>query len=96
MDSKKRIIISPELRDGFQGREEINFYYSVEERLFYLLPGKIVSDELYITTQRIDYKFRFYLPVGIKNCYRDLADMIVAKKNGRLYLVPIFKDDVTT
>lgn len=88
MDSQKRIQIPKEFRESNNLGEQINFYYSPEEKLFFAIPGEIDPDKFFIASRKI-HKGRIFIPDRIIETYEKPKEVIITMKNGRLYLLPI-------
>lgn len=85
LDSKRRILIPKEIMEINSDRK-VYMYYSVEEKLFFLLPQE--DEKSFFTGIRIaDDERRIIVPKGILKKY-ETKDILLAKKGGRVYLLP--------
>ena len=89
LDPQKRIVIPEDF--GYENPEgkEVHHYYSLDEKLFYVKIGEVISqDECFVAKRKVDDKKRFrVLPEFFEkyNC----RDCFLAKKGNRIYLIPL-------
>ena len=85
LDKQRRILIPKELMEMNSDRK-VYVYYSVEEKLFYLLPEE--DEKSFLTAIRIaDNERRLIVPKEILKKY-EAKDVLLAKKGNRVYLIP--------
>lgn len=96
MDPQKRIVIPEQFRCNSSEKLEVHYYYSIEDKLFYIrLENEIVKDEFFIGKAVIETKkYRIYLLKEILKTYNlsENDDILLAKKQDRIYLIPLKKD----
>lgn len=88
LDKQGRFIVPKELKVPNTG--EVFFYYSLEEKLFYILFEK-VSNEFLIGIRKIEKKNRVYIPKQIVEIY-ETENILIAEKSKRIYLIPLEKE----
>lgn len=85
LDSKRRISIPKGFLEINPDRK-VYIYYSVEEKLFYLLPSE--DEQYFLTAIRIsDAERRIIVPIEVLKKY-ETNDILLAKKGNKVYLIP--------
>ena len=87
LDKDGRILIPKEFKVLKSEEGKVVFYYSVEEKLFYIRFEE-VSDEFLIDIRKMDKKNRVFFPKQIVDIYKT-ENILVAKKDSRIYFLPL-------
>ena len=89
LDKQGRIVVPKELKVPNTEGGNAFFYYSMEEKLFYILFEE-VSDEFLTEIRQIDRKNRIFIPKRVIEIY-ETENIFCAQKGNRIYLIPIKK-----
>ena len=89
IDKQGRIVVPKELRVPDTEVGNAFFYYSRDEKLFYILFEE-VKDEFLTDIRQIDRKNRIFIPKMVIEVY-ETENVFCAKKENRIYLIPIKK-----
>lgn len=89
MDPQKRVVISESFGYKDLARKEVNYYYSLEEKLFYIkIENEVSQDECFVEKRAIDDKNRIrVLPIVLKNY--NCEEIFLAKQGEKIYLIPL-------